>query len=172
MPQPTSFRSRTPLAAVVALVALTFVGCGSDTEPAADPPSSSSPEVEAPDTETGQGDASTTDLSVDPLIGASRCMAPNVPLLATQDTALEGTVTEIVDGTATLTVDHWFKGVESETVTVSAPSGTEQELLQAVDFREGQTYLISSTDGQLSVCGMSAPKDDILTKLYEQAFPG
>ena len=42
----------------------------------------------------------------------------------------------------------------------------------AVDFQQGQTYLVSSLDGQVSVCGLSGPKDDLLAELYQQAYAG
>ncbi len=163
MERPTLHPVRRPAVAAFALVALTFAGCGSGSGSGSGAGAGAGQAADAPS-------STSTDLTVPAASSASRCMTPNVPLLATQDAAFEGTVTDVADGTATLRVDRWFKGGESETVTVSAPNDQEQALLQAVDFRQGQTYLVSSTNGQLSVCGMSAPKDDGLAELYEQAY--
>ena len=99
-------------------------------------------------------------------------MMPNVDNLKSQDTAFEGVVTTVADGAATLDVTESFKGAASTTATVSAPSQELQDLLIAVDFEEGQTYLVSSLEGQVSVCGLSGPKDDQLTELYQQAYAG
>jgi hypothetical protein len=101
-----------------------------------------------------------------------RCMVPSVANLQAQDTAFEGVVTAVSDGTATLDVTQSFKGKQADTATVAAPSQDLQDLLLAVDFEEGQTYLVSSLDGQVSVCGLSARKDDLLADLYQQAYAG
>ncbi len=39
-------------------------------------------------------------------------------------------------------------------------------------FEEGGRYLVSATDGRVTVCGFSAPYSAELAALYEQAFPG
>ena len=99
-------------------------------------------------------------------------MMPNVDNLTAQDTAFEGVVTALADGTATLDVTESFKGDPTTVAHVSAPSQDLQDLLIAVDFREGQTYLVSSLDGEVSLCGLSGPKDDQLAELYQQAYAG
>ena len=113
----------------------------------------------------------TLELTV-PAAQTGRCMPPNVDNLKAQDTAFEGVVTAVADGTATLSVEEGFKGIDAGTVNVAAPSQDLQDLLLAVDFEEGQTYLVSSLDGEVSVCGLSGPKDDLLTDLYQQAYAG
>jgi hypothetical protein len=128
------------LAALLAAAALTLAACGGD---AADTPSD-----EAPSTE-----AATLELSV-AATPAGRCMVPNVDNLKSQDTAFEGVVTSVAEGTATLDVTEAYKGTSSTTAAVSAPSQDLQDLLIAVDFEEGQTYLVSSLDGQVSLCGL------------------
>ena len=121
------------------------------------------------------GDAATTtepttlDLTV-PAASTGRCMPPNVDNLRAQDTAFEGVVTAVADGTATLDVTDSLKGADVDTATVTAPSQDLQDLLLAVDFEEGGTYLVSSLDGEVSVCGLSGPRDDLLADLYQQAY--
>jgi hypothetical protein len=101
----------------------------------------------------------------------ARCAVPSVELLRTQDTAFEGTVTDVGEGTATLDVEQWYAGEETEQVRVSTPSQEIVDLLLAVDFQEGGTYLVSATDGQVSLCGLSAEKDELITRLYDEAWP-
>lgn len=126
---------------------------------------------------TGSSDGTTPtdtpnlDLTV-PAAQTGRCMAPNVDNLQAQDTAFEGVVTAVVDGTATLEVTQSFKGKKAGTATVAAPSEDLQDLVLAVDFEQGQTYLVSSLDGQVSVCGLSGPTDGMLADLYQQAYAG
>jgi hypothetical protein len=115
--------------------------------------------------------AATTALELTvPAAPTGRCMVPSVANLQAQDTAFEGVVTAVTDGTATLDVTRSFKGEQTDTATVAAPSQDLQDLLLAVDFQEGQTYLVSSLDGEVSVCGLSARKDDLLADLYQQAY--
>ena len=123
--------------------------------------------------DTGEA-ASTTDptkleLTV-PAATTGRCMPPNVDNLKAQDTAFEGVVTAIADGTATLEITKSLKGADVDVATVAAPSADLQALLSAVDFQQGQTYLVSSLDGKVAVCGLSGPKDDLLTVLYAEAY--
>lgn len=115
---------------------------------------------------------SVTSLEVTPAADDARCAVPSVELLRTQDTAFEGTVTEVGDGSATLDVDTWYAGEdETDRVRVSTPSQEIVDLLLAVDFQEGGTYLVSASDGQVSLCGLSAVKDELLTGLYDEAWP-
>ncbi len=151
MPAPTYAETALQLAGLLG-------ACGSeDPEPASSestPTGTSSLELTVPAAQTG------------------RCMVPSVANLQAQDTAFEGVVTSVSDGTATLDVTQSFKGEQADTATVAAPSQDLQDLLLAVDFEEGQTYLVSSLDGQVSVCGLSARKDDLLADLYQQAYAG
>ena len=146
-----------------------LAGCGgsddstdSDGDTGSDTTSESTPTTEA---------ATSLELTV-PAAQTGRCMAPNVDNLEAQDTAFEGVVTTAADGTATLDVTQSFKGDDVDTVTVKAPSADLAGLVLAVDFQQGQTYLVSSLDGQVSVCGLSAVKDDLLADLYQQAYAG
>jgi hypothetical protein len=147
------------LAVTAVLLAALLGGCGGD-----------DPEPTPADANPTQ-EPTALELTV-PNAQTGRCMVPNVANLQAQDTAFEGVVTEVSDGAATLDVTQSFKGEEADTATVAAPSQDLQDLLLAVDFEEGQTYLVSSLDGQVSVCGLSARKDDLLADLYQQAYAG
>jgi hypothetical protein len=142
--------------------ALLLAGCGRGID---------GPDPRTESTPIASSGASVTSLEANP--SDARCAVPSVAALRTQDTAFEGTVTEVGDGTATLDVDRWYAGEDrTEQVKVSTPSREIVDLLLAVDFQEGDTYLVSATDGQVSLCGLSAPKDELLTGLYEKAYAG
>jgi hypothetical protein len=146
-----------PLAVTAVLLAGLLGGCGGeDPEP-------------APGDAVSTHEAASLQLTV-PAAQTGRCMVPSVANLQAQDTAFEGVVTAVTDGTATLDVTQSFKGSVVDTAIVVAPSQDLQDLLLAVDFEEGQTYLVSSLDGEVSVCGLSARKDDLLADLYQQAY--
>ena len=155
---------KSPLLVALALLAGgALAGCGADEPAATDEPS--------PGATSSSAAPSSLELVV-PAAQTGRCMAPNVDNLQAQDTAFEGVVTAAADGTATLAVNESFKGADVDTVTVSTPSPDLTGELLAVDFRADQTYLVSSLDGQVSVCGLSGAKDDLLADLYAQAYAG
>ena len=160
-----TIRTRSLLAAPL-LVALAFLtACGADSgvesQPTVDPTTSSS----APEAASGTL-ALTADGSV-----AAKCAMPSAETLSTFDTAFSGTVTSLDGGTATMEVDQWYAGDEAATVTVESPSKDLQDLLMAVDFQEGKTYLVSATDTRVTLCGFTAEQTPELQAMYAEAFP-
>ena len=111
----------------------------------------------------------TTELTL-PAESSGRCMPPSVENLRTLDTAFEGTVTAMTEDEATLEVSKTYAGEAVGSVTVSVPGQDMSDLILAVDFEQGETYLVSSVDGEVSVCGLSGPKDDLLEGLYQEAY--
>ncbi len=167
-------RTRKTLVVPVILLAMTgLAACGSDADTSSDTSSDSASDTSTSagsddagaDTETG-----TLALTADGS-NAGKCAVPSAESLATFDTAFAGTVTSIDGGTATLSVDEWYAGAGADTVTVDTPSQDLQDLLMAVDFEEGQTYLVSAQDDRVTLCGFSAEKTPELEALYAQAFP-
>lgn len=113
-----------------------------------------------------------TQLQAPPAGAAGKCMVPNAAVLGGMDTAFSGTVTAMASGLVTLHVDHWYAGTPTDSVQVAAPAATDlQALIGAVEFHEGGRYLVSSRDGRVAVCGMSAPYGADLAALYARAFP-
>ena len=55
-------------------------------------------------------------------------------------------------------------------VVVRAAPAELSALVGAVRFRRGERYLVSATDGEVSVCGLSAPWSQPLADLYAEAF--
>ncbi len=159
---------RTRVAVPVALLALAGLSaCGSDSSDDAEPTSAPSSQTSAADSTSGDTLALTADGS-----SAGKCMVPSAETLGGFDTAFAGTVTSVDGGTATLTVDQWYAGGDAATVTVDAPSKDMQDLLMAVDFQEGSTYLVSANGGRVSLCGFTAQESPELQELYDQAFAG
>lgn len=161
-------RTRSLLAApllVVALASLSACG-GADDSAASDTAADSTASSSTPDATTETGPlALTADGSV-----AAKCAMPSAETLATFDTAFAGTVTSLDGGTATLSVDQWYAGDAGDTVTVESPSKDLQDLLLAVDFEQGKTYLVSATDTRVTLCGFTAEKSPELQALYDEAF--
>ena len=130
------------------------------------------------DDEPGGASGDTADLgtaSVTELVAApstERCMVPNADVLRRQDVAFDGVVRSVTGGEATLTPTHFYAGEETERVVVNAPDRDLQALLAAVEFREGERYLVAATDGQVTLCGFSDRYTGRLASLYAEAFGG
>jgi len=172
---PGAARSRLALlVAAAAVVAVAGGGLWSLTGPPTDEPSSSSVAIDPPTTlrtpvPPGREDA--TVLGV-PDVGATKCMVPNVEVLARQDLAFAGTVTAVAGAVVTLRTDRVYAGEVSEVVDVIAPSPELGRLLGAVQFEVARTYLVSASGGQVSLCGLSAETNPGLAALYDEAYAG
>ena len=166
--------SRVRTLLVVPLVVLSgLTACGADDDGAerASDDTSSSPTA-AGASESGTDDAGTLALTADGA-AAARCAVPIPDTLATFDTAFAGTVTALDDGTATLSVDEWYAGGDgADTVTVTSPSEQLQDLLLAVDFQEGRSYLVSADGDRVTLCGYSGEDSAEMQALYAEAFGG
>ena len=158
----TDPRRRTPLTWLVAAAAVlviagvgAFAVFGGDEEPTAAPPDDTA--------------ATVLELSAQPP-SAAKCAMVSAELLAMQATAFDGTVTSMTEGLVTLEVGHWYRGGDTDLVTVQAPPAEMQALIQAVDFQDGQRYLVAANDGFVTACAMSAPYSDELAALYAEAY--
>ncbi len=164
--------SRVRTLLVVPLVVLSgLTACGADDDGAERPSddTSSSPTGTAT-SEPGADDQGTLELTVDG-DAAAKCAVPVPDTLATFDTAFAGTVTALDDGTATLSVDEWYAGGDgADTVTVTSPSEQLQDLLLAVDFQEGRSYLVSAEGDRVTLCGYSGEESAEMQTLYDEAF--
>ena len=86
--------------------------------------------------------------------------------------AFDGVVRSVTGGEATIDPTRFYVGEETEVVVVQAPDRDLQALLAAVDFREGERYLVAATDGRVTLCGFSGPYTAELADLYARAFGG
>ncbi len=85
--------------------------------------------------------------------------------------ALAGTVTEVQPEQVTVDVDRWYRGGDADVVTIAVQSGNSVAL-DGVDFRQGERYLITATDGTVNGCGFSGPATPDLEQAFDQAFGG
>ncbi len=113
----------------------------------------------------------TTQLQAPPATDA-KCMVPNATTLKIADLAFAGTVSAIDGDQVTLDADFWYLGGPTDQVVVTATPADLQALLSAVSFEDGQRYLVAAHDGNVMVCGFSAPYDASLASVYGEAFPG
>jgi hypothetical protein len=115
--------------------------------------------------------ASTLALSLPPADVAASCVMFDVQFLAQMPVALAGTVTAVEEGRVTLEVDRWYRGGTADVVTIAVPVGSSAAL-DGVDFRNGERYLVTATDGTVNGCGFSGPAGAELERAFEEAFAG
>lgn len=117
---------------------------------------------------------SITELSVSGEASTAKCMTPEAaPQVVTAQTlVVDATVESISGGVVTLAPTLFYAGEETDLVTVSEPDGDLSRLLSGVEFVEGGRYLVSATDGQVTLCGFSGPWSERLAAVYDQAFAG
>lgn len=100
------------------------------------------------------------------------CVPVEAQFLADMPVALAGTVTDVSGNEVRLEVTRWYRGGDAGTVVLTNLSPDMQALLGATDFRAGQDYLVSASDGTVNACGFSGPASAELQSVYDKAFPG
>jgi|GEM_PF-1047226 len=120
------------------------------------------------------GEESVTDLTITANGTSGRCLTPEAApqVVSSQSLVVDATVESISAGVVTLAPTRFYTGEETDLVTVSEPSGDLQLLLAGVEFEEGGRYLVSATDGQVTLCGFSGPYSERLAAVYDDAFSG
>ncbi|MEZ5097112.1 MAG: hypothetical protein R2731_14015 [Nocardioides sp.] len=146
-------------AAVLAVVGVSAVELGwlGGADPQAPPPAASGP-------------ASVTTLQAPAAARAGRCQVPTAAVLANATVAVDGRVTSLRGGQATLEVAHWYRGDPTDRVVVHAPSEDLQALIMAVRLEVDGRYLVAAQGDVLMVCGFSAPYTADSAALYAEAF--
>jgi hypothetical protein len=134
-------------------LALSTSGCGGG-DSTSDPSAKGTPDV--------------TILKLEPGLGA-KCMMPSARTLRGFTEAFSGTVTRVEGTEATLDVDHWYAGGDAPQVVVQTSKRPISEA-GLFDLEKGKRYLISGSQGSVSLCGFSAPWSPDLERLYAQAF--
>ena len=149
-------RSLLLVAAAVVLVALVGGGLllGSDDAPIRE---------EAP---------TTLALELPPSDVAASCIMFDVQILAAAEVALAATATAVEAERVTLDVDRWYRGGNADTVTIAVPGQDTSAALDGVDFRVGERYLVTATNGTVNGCGFSGPATPELERAFEEAFAG
>ncbi len=97
------------------------------------------------------------------------CVQFDVQFLRDMPVALAGTVTALDPGQVSLDVDRWYRGGSADRVTIAVPENNSAAL-DGVDFREGERYLLTATDGTVNGCGFSGPASAELESAFTEAF--
>jgi hypothetical protein len=118
----------------------------------------------------GGDDPTTLALELPPSDAAGSCVVFDVQFLAGMPVAFGGTVTAMGDEQVTLQVDRWYRGGDADQVTLAIAEGQSSAALDGVDFRVGERYLVTATDGTVNGCGFSGPADPQLEQAFEEAF--
>lgn len=171
----TGTRGRNPLTWLVAAAAvLVIAGVGVFTLTGTDD-DNTAPPIADDSAGSGEGGGGGEPVVISlraPAASTGRCMVPSAEMLSQQQVAFEGTVESIDDGTVVLTPTEFYAGDEADRVEVDAPAEQLTNLIGAVEFEVGGTYLVSATGGQVTVCGFSGPATPELQQLYADAFGG
>jgi len=101
-----------------------------------------------------------------------RCVPVQAEFLADMPVVLAGTVTAVTGDEVRLDVTRWYRGGDADTVVLTNLSADMQALLGATDFRTGEDYLVSATNGTVNACGFTGPASAELQQVYDEAFPG
>ena len=154
-------RRRLPLAVAAAAVLVALAGGAVALGPGDDPVGPSGP----------SGTASTLALELPPADAAMSCMVFDPAFLDGMPVALAGSVTAVEPAQVTVDVDRWYRGGSADVVTIAVQHGNSAAL-DGVDFRTGERYLITATDGAVNGCGFSGPVTPELERAYAEAFGG
>lgn len=165
----TGTRNRSPLTWLVAAAAVLIAGVGVFGLLTHDPDSSKTPS--AGSTPSVSSTPTVTELAA-PAPSTAKCMVPNAAVLSQAQVAFSGTVQQLGDDVVVLAPDRFYAGEPTDLVQVRSEAAMLQALVGAVDFKVDHRYLVSATDGRVTVCGFSGPYSDELAALYSAAFPG
>lgn len=100
------------------------------------------------------------------------CIPFDVAVLRDMPVAFAGTVSAVSDTAVTISVDHWYRGGSADTVTLDQPGSGVPVSIDGVDFRTGERYLVTATNGNVNGCGYSGPATPDLERAFADAFGG
>jgi hypothetical protein len=72
----------------------------------------------------------------------------------------------------TIDVDHWYKGGSADQVQVANYGGVDDAvaLEGGVNFEVGKRYLVTASDGQVSMCGFTAEWNAEMEQAFQEAY--
>jgi hypothetical protein len=121
-------------------------------------------------------DAPTTlDLSLSDQAATASCIQFSEDVLADMPVAFAGTVSAVAEEEVVLDVERWFTRSDADRVRLDVPGGIGPEavaLWYGVDFREGERYLVTATDGNVNSCGYTTAATPEMEAAFERAFAG
>ena len=119
-------------------------------------------------------DAPTTlDLALSDEAATASCIQFSEDVLADMPVAFGGTVSAVAEDEVVLDVDRWFAGGDADRVRLDVPGGISPEaaaLWYGVDFREGERYLVTATNGNVNSCGYTTAATPEMEAAFERAF--
>lgn len=101
---------------------------------------------------------------------ASMCIRFDVDILRDMPVAFSGTVAEATDTDVLLDVDHWYKGGSADQVELANHNQADVALEGGIQFEVGHRYLVSASDGTVSMCGYSGEWSAEFEQSYQDAF--
>lgn len=97
------------------------------------------------------------------------CLPFDAQILRDMPVALSGTATEVGGDGVTIDVDRWYTGGDADVVRLAAEA-ENTVALDGVSFEQGGRYLITATEGTVTVCGYSGPWSSEMADVYAEAF--
>ena len=119
------------------------------------------------------GAPTTLDLALSEQAATAACIQFSEDVLADMPVAFAGTVTTVAEDEVVLDVARWFTGGDADRVRLDVPGGIGPEaaaLWYGVDFRDGERYLVTATDGNVNSCGYTAAATPEMEAAFERAF--
>jgi hypothetical protein len=104
------------------------------------------------------------------MTGPSLCIKTTVAALKATSVAFSGSVTSVTKTSATLTVDHWYRGGTSKQVIVTLPKPGVVMPGGVLNWQMHTRYLVTASHGVIDGCGYTMPWTAQIAKLYAKAF--
>lgn len=98
------------------------------------------------------------------------CVPFSVENLAGMPVAFSGTVAEEDGERVLIQVDRWYRGGDTDQVSLLAPDVSMTSLDGMLDFEEGQRYLVTAGSGVVNYCGFTAIWNEQMASQYKNAF--
>lgn len=102
-----------------------------------------------------------------PTLGS--CLPFSVDVLADMPVAFAGTATDVGNDRVVLEVDRWYRGGDADRVRLTAPDAATVSI-DAVEFAEGERYLVTATDGVVNACGYTDKWSADKAAAFDEAF--
>lgn len=101
----------------------------------------------------------------------ARCIPVTAEAVARMPLALRGTAVTVADDEVVLDVEEWYVGGDAGQVRLEPGGPVGPTLFGDVAYAEGEAYLLTASEGKVSVCGFSGPATPELQAIYDAAFP-
>lgn len=103
---------------------------------------------------------------------ATSCLPFEERYLADMAVAFDATAVDVdrEAGEVLLEVERWFAGGTGDLVRVDDPGTRQTSLSGELSFDEGERYLVTASQGQVTLCGYSAAWSPELARSFERAF--